>query len=766
MTTFKTQYNRRSFLKVSAAAGGGLMISYNGLISCQPAKEERQPPKEWFDFQNGYVKVGDNGQVTILSPNPEIGQNVKTSMPMIVAEELEVAWEDVIVEQAALNTNWYDRQVAGGSQSIRQEWESLRMAGATAKQMLVMAAAQQWEVEPSTCKVSKGVITNASGDKLTYGEVASVAAKLEVPEEVTLKDPKDFTIIGTDRKNVEIDNIITGKPLYGIDTKVEGMKYAAVMRAPSFGQRLVDFDDSEAMEVEGVEQVFSFTVPQFKNPSKKQSDTFDKIAVIANSTWAAMKGKKALKANWKQESSVENTAEHDKELLALFDKKVESSAREDGNVRKAFAEADQIVEKVYESPFLPHSCMEPMNFFADATGEVIKLNGPIQTPAWARSRVISMFEMVKETGDEEKDKAARKAAEEKVEVQMTRMGGGFGRRLFGDFVLEAAKVSKMANAPVQLVFSREDDMMAGIYRPAIKYKIRAAIKSGEITGYHLAEAAINDNMYGVLPNNFPAGAIENYQVDLHDLPSNITTGAWRAPYTNFLASAEQSFFDELAEVMQKDAVELRLEILEKAKATYDAHEKLEAEIKDEEKLAEAKKSLLPKGNYEPDRFIGVIKLAAEKAGWGNAPDGVHLGFSVYYSHNSYVAEVAHLRMNGNTPKVEKVTCAVDCGLVVNPIAASNLVEGGVVDGIGHSMFGDFIFENGQTTVTNFDQYRLIRTSEAPKVEVFFVDSDVDPTGLGEPTLPPAGAAVANAIYKATGKRLYKQPYIKETALLG
>jgi len=743
MTTFKTQYNRRSFLKVSAAAGGGLMISYNGLISCQPAKEERQPPKEWFDFQNGYVKVGDNGQITILSPNPEIGQNVKTSMPMIVAEELEVAWEDVIVEQAALNTNWYDRQVAGGSQSIRQEWESLRMAGATAKQMLVMAAAQQWEVEPSTCNVSKGVITNANGDKLTYGEVASVAATMEVPEEVTLKQKKDFTLIGTDRKNVDIDNIITGKPLYGIDTKVEGMKYAAVMRAP-FGQKLVDFDDSEATKVEGVEQVFAFNVPLFTSPSSRQSKTVDKIAVIANSTWAAMKGKAALKANWEEETSVENTAQHDKDLLALFDKKVKEPARKDGNINKAFAEADQVIEKVYESPFLPHSCMEPMNFFADATGEVIKLNGPIQTPAWARGQVISMFEMAEKTGDEEKDKAARKAAEEKVEVQMTRMGGGFGRRLFGDFVLEAAKVSKMANVPVQVVFSREDDMLAGTYRPAIKYKIRAAIKDGKITGYHLSEAAVNSNMYSVIPNNFPAGAIENYQVDLHDLPSNITTGAWRAPYTNFLASAEQSFFDEVAEALQKDPVALRLELFE-----------------------QAKKGVAAEGNYEPDRFIGVIKLAAEKAGWDNASDdGVHLGFSVYYSHNSYVAEVAHLRMDGNIPKVEKVTCAVDCGLIVNPIAAKNLVEGGVVDGVGHSLFGDFIFEDGKSTVTNFDQYRLIRISEAPKVEVFFVDSDVDPTGLGEPTLPPAGAAVANAIYKATGKRLYKQPYIKETALLG
>lgn len=743
MTIVKTKHSRRFFLKTSAAVSGGLVLGYNLLTSCETAVSEemvREMPSEWFEFQP-YIKIGDNGLVTIFSPNPEIGQNIKTSMPMIVAEELDVRWEDVVVEQAALNTNWFARQVAGGSQSIRQEWENLRMAGATARQMLLEAAAEQWAVAPTDCTISEGVITHSTtGETLSFGQVASAAALLEVPTEVTLKEKKDFKIIGSSRRNVDLQNIVTGKPLFGLDTKVEGMKYAAVLRPPAFGQRLIDFDDTAALSVEGVEGVYAFEVPL-----KEEGRTADKIAVVANSTWAAMKGKAALTANWRSDKTLENTTFHDTELSKLLARSDQEAVREDGDIQKAFAAADQVIERVYETPFLPHSCMEPMNFFADATKETVRLVGPIQTPAWARSRIIDLFDMVETTGDEQQDEQLREAAGEKVQIEMTRMGGGFGRRLYGDFVLEAAQISKMAQVPIQVVFSREDDMLAGTYRPAIKYKIRAALKNNKITGYHLIEAAINDNMYSVLPNNFPAGAIPNYRVDNHKLSSAITTGAWRAPYSNVLAIAEQCFFDELAEMLGKDPVDLRIELLEQSKTEVAAE-----------------------GNYEADRFIGVIQLAAEKANWKTArAEGRHLGFSVYYSHNSYVAEVAEVTMqNGKTPKVEKVICAVDCGIVVNPIAAENQVQGGVIDGIGHAMYGEFNFKDGRPTVTNFDAYRLIRASEAPTVEVHFVQSDIDPTGLGEPSLPPAGGAVANAIYQAAGKRIYKQPFMKQSPLLG
>jgi len=739
------------------------MLGFSWLAGCKPATVEEMAkavPAQWFDI-NSYIKIGDTGLVTIFSPNPEIGQNVKTSMPMLIAEELDVKWLDVVVEQAGLNTEWYTRQVAGGSQSIRQGWESLRMAGATAKQMLINAAAKKWEIDPSECTVSEGVISNGKGETLGYGEVASEAAGMEVPEKVPLKDVKDFKIIGTDTRNVDIDEIITGKPLFGLDTQVDGMKYASVVRPPSFGQKLISFDDTEALKVNGVEAVYQMKVPL------KEGREVDKIAVVANSTWAAMKGKKAIKSVWDTDTPAEASEDHNKTMLELAGTLAKEPVRKDGDPEKVFKEADEVLERTYEAPFLPHNCMEPMNFFADVNGEKVVLLGPIQTPQWTRSRVADLLEMVEKTGDEEKDKAAYEEAFKKIDLQMTRMGGGFGRRLYGDFAIEAAQISKLSKAPIKVTFSREDDMAAGTYRPSTKYRIRAAIKDKQLTAYHLTEVGINGNMWGSLASGFPAGALKDYRVDNHSLPSNITTGAWRAPYTNFLGSAEQSFFDELAHKLGVDAVQMRLDLLEKAKENYAAHEKFEEQFKDdEEKLKEATKDLLPKGNYEPEKFIGVIKLAAEKAGWGKAASGVHQGFSVFYSHNTYVAEVADMVVEDGKPRITKMTCAVDCGIVVNPIAAKNQVEGGIIDGIGHSMYGDFSFENGKAVQTNFNNYRMIRMPEAPKVEVHFVKNENKPTGLGEPSFPPAGGAVANAIFSATGKRLYSQPYVKESEVLG
>ena len=360
METFKTKYNRRSFLKSSVAAGGGLLLGFSWFASCTKTEEVakmKEMPENWFDI-NAYLKIGENGLVTIMSPNPEIGQNVKTSMPMIVAEELDVDWQDVIVEQAPLNTSWYDRQVAGGSMSINTTWEALRMAGATAKQMLLLAAAEKMNVEVGELTAEKGIITNKTGETLTYGDVASIAGEKEVPEEVPLKEIKDYKIIGTSRKNVDIQNIITGKPLYGIDTKKDGMQYAVVMRSPAFGQSLESFDDAETRKVNGVNDVIQF------------KDEFgDKIAVLANSTWAAMKGKKALKAVWKDNGNLENSTYHDETLTALFNQKPTEVKRKDGDVEQAFAEADEVIERTYKSPFLPHSCMEPMNFYANVTDE-------------------------------------------------------------------------------------------------------------------------------------------------------------------------------------------------------------------------------------------------------------------------------------------------------------------------------------------------------------------------------------------------------------
>ena len=419
---------------------------------------------------------------------------------------------------------------------------------------------------------------------------------------------------------------------------------------------------------------------------------------------------------------LENTEDHDTALFKILEGNKFDTRREDGNIKMAFAQADKIIERTYESPFLPHNCMEPMNFYANVTQTKVHLVGPIQTPAWTVGKIAKLLDR----------------DPKEIHLEMTRMGGGFGRRLYGDFAEEAAQISNITKKPIKVVFSREDDMAAGTYRPAIKYRIKASIKDGKITGYHLKEAAINGNMYGLIANFFPAGCIPNYKVSTANYKSKITTGAWRAPYTNFLAFAEQSFFNELATELDKDHPTLLIELLQNVKGTKD--ERIQ---------------------YSPERMEETIKLAVKKSNWGNTTEGTYQGFSAYYSHNTHVAEVADIVMKNGMPLVKKVTVAVDCGIVVNPLGAKNQVEGGVIDGIGHAMYGDFSFKEGTPQAVNFDNYRLIRMQETPEVSTHFVESGLSPTGLGEPGLPPAGGAVANAIHTATGERLLKQPFINE-----
>ena len=701
-------FSRRNFLKTSVLASGGMLIGFNLLNACKPnAIVPIDISKLNFNDFNAFIKISQEGYVTIFSPNPEIGQGVKTSMPMIIADELDVPWEKVSVSQGLYDPVNYQRQVAGGSQSIRFGWDALRQTGATAKQMLINAAASKWGVEPSSCSASQGIITNANGDSFGYGEVVKEAAVLEVPENVELKDSKDYKIIGQDIKNVDIQKIITGKPLFGLDYVTEKMVYASVLRPPSFGKKLVSFDDQNSKKINGVLDVLKFG---------------DKIAVLGTNTWAAMKGKKALICKWTSNTKLESTKDHNKELLKILNGNKFKVNREDGNIEKAFLSSDKNIERTYESPFLPHNCMEPMNFYANVTSDKVHLVGPIQTPAWTASKISKLLDR----------------NPEEIHLEMTRMGGGFGRRLYGDFAEEAAQISNLANKPVKVVFSREDDMAAGIYRPAIKYRIKASIKDGKITGYHLKEAAINGNMYGLIPNFFPAGCIPNYKVSTANYQSKITTGAWRAPYTNFLAFAEQSFFNELASELGKDHPSLLIELLQNVKGTKD--ERIQ---------------------YSAERMEKTINLVVKKSNWGKSSEGIYQGFSAYYSHNTHVAEVADVEMVNGLPVVKKVTVAVDCGIVVNPLGAKNQVEGGVIDGIGHAMYGDFSFEEGTPQSVNFDTYRLIRMNETPQVSTYFVESDLSPTGLGEPGLPPAGGAVANAIKAATGNQLFKQPFVKE-----
>ena len=758
MTLIKTTYNRRSFLKASTVAGGGMILGFSWLASCQPAassvaEEEALPlPKEWFDI-NAFLKIGENGLVTIMSPNPEIGQNVKTSMPMIVAEELDIDWKNVIVEQAPLNTELFTRQVAGGSQSIRQGWKPLRMAGATARRMLMEAAAQTWQVPVEEISTEAGVLTHAaSGKSAGYGEMAAAAAQIPVPEEVELKKVKDFKIIGSSRKNVDGKKIVTGQPLYGLDVQREGMLIAMIAHPPAFGMKLKSMDDSEAKAMPGINSIFVFnsTTGEEGVRSPLETSAFPElIAIVGRSTWEVMQAKKALKIEWEESETtkadfswrpggrvntmtypagLENTATHQAKMEAEGAKKAEV-ARKDGDPEGAFEKAAKIVERSYTAPFLAHNCMEPMNFFAHVTEDKAELVGPIQTPEVMEGSVSRRLGMPLEN----------------IDIQMTRMGGGFGRRLYGHFLVEAAVISQKVKAPVKLIYSREDDMTYGSYRPAYFATYRAALgENNELLALHVRAGGIPESP--LFANRFPAGAVDNYLAEKWSIDSNITTGAFRAPRSNFIAGVEQAFLDELAEEMGKDPIDFRLELLKRA---------------EENPVGE-------KNDYDAARYAGVLELVREKSGWGTSEQvDVHRGVSAYFCHNSYVANVLDLTMENGKPIIQKVHCAVDCGIVVNPDAAKNMMEGGTVDGIGHAMYSGLTFKDGVPEQQNFDKYRLIRHREAPKsIEVHFVESDIDPTGLGEPPYPPIIGAVANALYRATGKRMYNQPFLGNKQILG
>jgi len=736
MTKNITQSNRRSFIKVSAAAGGGMVLGFN-IIGCKV--EDKRPafvaqnletPDAWETI-NGFVTIGNNGVVTIMSPNPEIGQNVKTSMPMIIAEELDVAWDQVIVEQAGLNTTHFKRQLAGGSQSIRQGWKDLRKTGATARHMLVEAAAQELGEPTSELTTDAGVIHHkASGKSLGYGDVAAAAVSVTIPDDVALKDPKDFKIIGQDTRNVDGYKIATGKPLFGLDVQKDGMMIAMIEHPPAFGMTIKSVDDIAAKAMPGIKDVFTINVePEGSQKQWSDVNAFPQlVAIVGESTWQVMKAKKALKVAWEQTTAAESSGDHEATLATLISKPTKDAARKDGNPDQAFADAAQVIEKTYNAPFLAHNTMEPMNFYADVTADKAVLEGPIQTPEFLRKTIASVCGM----------------SEDNVSIMMTRMGGGFGRRLYGHFATEAAVISQTIGAPVKLVYTREDDMTQGTYRPAYKVTYKAGLDAdGNLTAFHVRGAGTHGSP--VFANRYPAGAVDNYLAENHTKESNISTGAWRAPRSNFIATAEQSFLDEVAEAAGRDPIEFRLSLFDRAK---------------DNPVGE-------RNDYDPERYAGVLRLVKEKSGWGDSAPGVHRGVSAYYCHNSYVAQVLDVAIEDDVPKVKKVYCAVDCGIVVNPEGAKNQIEGGIVDGIGHAMYSALTFDKGRPEQSNFDRYRLIRHAEAPEsIEVFFVDNGVDPTGLGEPSLPPIGAALANALYKATGTRLYSQPFMEQEALLG
>ena len=727
MTVIKTKIGRRSFLKVSAAAGGGILIGFNWLISCNPLSQEKEKvaiPNKWFDI-NGYIKIGDTGMVTIYSPNPEIGQNVMTSMPMIVAEELDIPWDHVLVEQGALDDDAFKNpQFAGGSLSIKLGWDALRMAGAAGKRMLLEATAKEWDVAVTDLSASDGVIKEVYGSRrIGYGQIASKAVGIEVPEELSLKESKDYKLIGTWQKNVEGPKIVSGKQLFGLDFKRENMLLAMIEHPPAFGMKVKNFNKEEIKAMEGIQDAFvvDTTIPE---PGWADVNAFNQlIAIVGNSTWQLMQAKKMLRVNWENVSALESSEMHEQRLIKDLERGEIAESRKDGNPDAAFAKATKVIERTYSSPFIAHNTLEPMNFFADVKENSVELIGPTQTPKALEDSVSKLLEIPAEN----------------ITVSMTRIGGGFGRRLYVHFGVEAAAISKRMGAPIKLIYTREDDMTQGTYRPAYRSVYKAGLdKNNNLIAFSVKGVGLPEGP--VFPNRFPAGAVDNYLAEKKMSRTNISTGAWRAPRSNFTAGAEQAFIDEVAEAAEKDPIDFRLELFEKA----------------------INNPVGKKYDYDAERYAGVLKLVKEKSNWRAGTPAVHRGVAAYYCHNSYVAEVMDVVVENNQPKVKKVWCAVDCGIVINKEGATNMIQGGVIDGIGHAMYSELRFENGSSVHKNFDTYKLIRHNQAPsEIEVFFVENEISPTGLGEPGLPPAAGALANALYKATGSRFYHQPFAKQ-----
>ncbi|MBL7763569.1 MAG: xanthine dehydrogenase family protein molybdopterin-binding subunit [Chitinophagaceae bacterium] len=743
MTNQKTSIDRRSFLKSTALAGGGLMISFTWLSSFKSADKltGADLPEQWNEI-NGYIKITPDNLIKILNPNPEFGQNVMTSLPMMVAEELDVDWEKIIVEMGPHDSVKLGPQFTGGSNSVRMYWKPLREAGAAARIMLKESAAQTWGVPAEEVTTKAGMLYHEkTGKSGTYGSFASKAATIAVPKGPKLKEPKDFKVIRSSKKNVEGLKIVSGQPLFGLDYKVEGMLIAMIEHPPAFGMKLKSFDAAETLKMPGIKDVFNLKMydDEFELGGF-DTHTFNEIlVVVGRNTWEVMNARKKLIVQWEPAGDIkQKTNSFGRKTDIIIPGALESSdtqyqkmeerakqpgtiLRKDGDPEAAFKNAAQVIERTYNAPFLAHNCMEPINFFAHVTEEKALLVGPLQAPGWTEPTLSKVLNL----------------PADKIEIQMTRMGGGFGRRAYGHYLTEAALISRKVKAPVKLVYSREDDMTYGIYRPMYTATYRAALDANKkLTAFHVKGGGIPE--HPIHANRFPAGAVDNYLAEGWELPSNITIGAFRAPRSNFNAAAEQSFLDELAEAMGKDPIDFRLELLQRAK-----------------------ENPVGKNNdYDADRYAGVLKLVREKSGWDKAENKKYnRGVAAYFCHNSYAAHVVDMVKRDGQPYVERVFSALDCGVVVNPDAATNMVQGAVVDGIGNAFYGGLTHKDGATQQSNFSEYRMIRIYEAPKIiDVHFVESNVDPTGLGEPPFPPVFGAVANALYRTLNKRFYDQPY--------
>ncbi len=712
--------SRREFLKVSAAVGGGL------LLTVALPRLSQAAVKDVDAVLNIYVRISPDNTVTIMSKEPEIGQGIKTSLPMVVADELDADWTQVRIEQALADSAIYGRQVAGGSMATPLEWDPMRKAGAVARAMLIAAAAKRWKVAADECATAAGkVVHKPSGRKATYGELASAAAGVPVPDlaSLKLKDPKDYTIIGHSKPGYDSARVVKGEPMFGIDMVVPGMLYAAFQKCPVFGGKAAGANLDVVRKMPGVRHAFVV------EGGDDLTGLMSGVAVVADSWWQAEKARRKLEIAWKEGATVEQSSDRfARQAAELGAKAPASSIRKDGDAAGALQTAAKVIEAAYHYPFIAHAPLEPMNCTAHVQGDTIEVWAPTQNPEPGRRLVAQTLGVPAKN----------------ITIHFTRSGGGFGRRLMNDYMVEAAWISKVAGAPVKLVWTRADDMQHDFYRPAGWHFLKGGLDAdGKVVAWRQHFVSFGEdgrfarsaNMDG---NIFPAGRVPNLAIGFSLIPFGIPTGPLRAPGSNALAFVFQSFVDELAHAAGKDPLQFQIELL-------------------------GKDELLPgRGvGFNTARARAVLEKVRDVSGWGKAelPARTGRGVAFYYSHLGYFAEVveAAVAKEGQV-KINKVWAVGDIGSqVINPTAAENMVQGAILDGFGEALGQKITIENGRVQQSNFDSFQLLRISQAPPIEVHFVKTDNPPTGLGEPPLPPALPALCNAIFAATGKRIRSLP---------
>ena len=713
------QLNRRQF--IGTTAGLLLSVTLSGCRKEEAIKEFINP-----DPFTAWLNIATDGNVTIFSSNPEIGQGVKTSLPMIIAEELEVPWSRVNVVQSEVNTILYERQAAGGSYSVRSLWNVLREAGASARYMLTAAAAEYWNVPFDQCIAEDGVVRNINDDSvLDYGDIAVAAAKLPMPESdlLSFKRPSEFKLLGTRIKGVDNVDLVTGKPLFGIDTTIEGMRYATYTSCPNIGGVIKGANLDEIRALPGVEQVF---IIDSKGTS---SELRMGVAIVANNTWSAISAKNQLKINWDtSKSSKDDWEELRSQAIKLASENSGKKLYQDGSPERTLDNVETKISATYVYPFLSHAPLEPQNCTVKADDQGIEIWAPSQVPARALQQAAKLFDIDPST----------------MKVHQTRVGGGFGRRLYSDYFFEAIAIARQAGVPVKLQWTREDDLQHDYYRPGGIHGLQGGLDSdGQLTVWKEHFVTFSDDgenpvRWGRYPEStFPRFLVSNYLINQSMLNQTMPTGAWRAPTSCSFGFVINSFLDEMANAAGIDFETFLLKLL-------DSEEVIKSRFGDP---------------FVPERARNTIIEVCKRAGWGKEKaSNEGLGLAFYFSHNAYVAEVAKVTVsNNNEVRIEKVHAVVDVGPIVNMSVAENLVQGGIIDGISAMDRQELIFKNGKVSEDNFDKYQLLRMPQAPQVEVTFLQTDNIPSGLGEPSLPPIAGAVVNAIYAASGERVRELP---------